>query len=97
MVADRWQAEGQHPQFLQYYLGGRSWLQIYRILVQHQLERSMLVTIAGSAIDGIIGGVLSFVDLNRTMGFCFERVDLVVCWGENLIPRLRNSASVPVS
>jgi hypothetical protein len=42
-------------------------------------------------------GVLSFIDLNRMMGFCFERVDLVVCWGENLIPRLRNSASVPVS
>jgi hypothetical protein len=42
-------------------------------------------------------GVLSFIDLNRTTGFCFERVDLVVCWGENVIPCLRNSASVPVS
>jgi hypothetical protein len=42
-------------------------------------------------------GVLSFVDLNRTTGFSFKQVDLVVCWGENLIPRLRNSASVTVS
>jgi hypothetical protein len=42
-------------------------------------------------------GVLSFIDLNHMAGFCFEHVDLVVCWGENLIPRLRNLALVPVS
>jgi hypothetical protein len=37
-------------------------------------RRSLVVPLTGSS------GVLLFVDLNRTMGFCFKQVDLVVCW-----------------
>ncbi len=53
MAVGWWWVERQLPWFLQSCLGGSSWLRIYLILVQHWLERSLLVMIAGSAINGI--------------------------------------------